>query len=130
MATPSGSCSTIYPSLTQIVAVVALVAALLLVGFWWLDTLRLPRRISLAGCATCIAGLGALGTWQPLEPSEAFYGGNFLSSFARSGVDAVANWRPTATWSPTPTVSDRLKAMDEETCKPAQQAAAHHHGAR
>ena len=48
----------IYPSLTQIVAVVAPVVALLLVGFWWLDTLRLPRRISLAGCATCIAGLG------------------------------------------------------------------------
>ena len=110
----------IYPSLTQIVAVVAPVVALLLVGFWWLDTLRLPRRISLAGCATCIAGLGALGTWQPLEPSEAFYSGNYLSTFARSGVDAVIELATHGYMESDPTVSDRLKAMDEETCKPAR----------
>jgi phosphoglycerol transferase MdoB-like AlkP superfamily enzyme len=109
----------IYPTLTQTVAVIAPVVALLLFALWWLDTFRLPRRIALTGGALCLAGLGALGYWQPLEPSEAFYGGNYLSSFARSGVDAVAEFATRGYMESDPTASDRLKAMDEETCKPA-----------
>src|SRR5262245_4554212 len=110
----------IYPTLTPTVLVVAPVVALLLLSFWWLDVLRLPRRMALAGCTLCLAGLGALGYWQPLEPSEAFYGGNFLSSFARSGVDAVAEFATRGYMESDPEVSDRLSAMDVETCKPAR----------
>ena len=109
----------IYPTLTQTVAVIAPVMALLVIAFWWLDRLRLPRRIALAGCAICLGGLGALGYWQPLEPSQAFYGGNFLSSFARSGVDAVVEFATRGYMESDPVASDRLKAMDQETCKPA-----------
>jgi hypothetical protein len=109
----------IYPALTQTVAVIAPAVLLLLGLFWWLDTLRLRLRLSFAGCALCIAGLGGLGYWQPLEPSESFYGGNFLSSFARSGVDAISEFMLHGYMESDPMVADRLKSMDEATCAPA-----------
>jgi hypothetical protein len=109
----------IYPTLTHAVAVVAPVVAMLLIALWWLDTFRLRRRIALVGGTLCLAGLGAIGYWRPLEPSDAFYGGNFLSSFARSGVDAVVELVTHGFMESDPTASHRLKAMEEETCKPA-----------
>jgi hypothetical protein len=85
---------------------------------WWLDALRVRRRLALAGCAVCLAGLGALGIWQPLEPSEQFYGGNYLSSFARSGIDAIAEFATHGYMESDPAVADRLKSLDVATCTP------------
>ena len=110
----------IYPVLILIVALIAPGVLLLLGMFWWIDMLRIRRRMSLAGCTACIAGLGGIGFWQPLEPSESFYGGNFLSSFARSGVDAISEFMVHGFMESDAVVSDRLKSMDEATCAPTE----------
>jgi hypothetical protein len=109
----------IFPTLTTIVALIAPAALLLFGLFWWFDPLRLRRRISLAGCTMCLAGLAAIGYWRPLDPVDAFYGGNYVSSFARSGVEAIAEYARIGFMESDATVSDRLKAMGEETCIPA-----------
>lgn len=109
----------LYPVLVQTVAVIAPILALLLALLWWIDTLRVPRRFTLSGCLVCCAGLVGVGYWAPLEPSEAFHGGNFLSSFARSGIDALSEFATHGYMDSEPAVADQLKSMDDATCTPA-----------
>jgi phosphoglycerol transferase MdoB-like AlkP superfamily enzyme len=108
----------IFPALTKTVALVAPALLLLLILFWRLDALRMTRRASLAGCVACVGGLGATGYWQPLEPSEAFYGNNYLSSFVRSGVEAISEFAVHGFMESDAAVGERLKAADA-TCVPA-----------
>lgn len=110
----------IYPALVQTVALIAPVLLLLLALLWWIDTLRVPRLLALSGCVVCCAGLAGVGYWAPLEPSESFYGGNFLSSFVRSGVDAIAEFATHGYMDSERAVADRLKSMDAATCTPAR----------
>src|SRR6516164_3669295 len=80
---------TIFPGLK--IAVALSVAALvpLLIGAWRFDRLRARRSTAAFSAFACLGGLIALETHFPLAPFEAFYGGNLVSSFARSGVDAI-----------------------------------------
>ena len=81
---------TIFPGLK--IAVALSVAALvpLLICVWRFDRLRARRSVAAFSALACLGGLIALETHFPLAPFEAFYGGNLVSSFARSGVDAIA----------------------------------------
>ncbi|MGA8695887.1 MAG: LTA synthase family protein, partial [Xanthobacteraceae bacterium] len=81
---------TIFPGLKTIVALSVAVLVPLLICAWRFDRFRMRRRIAAFSAMGCVAGLVALETHFPLAPFEAFYGGNLVSSFARSGVDAIA----------------------------------------
>jgi phosphoglycerol transferase MdoB-like AlkP superfamily enzyme len=108
----------VFPSLTKTVALAAPALLLLLVLLWRVDTLRVSRRTSLSGCVACIGGLGAVVYLEPLDPSEAFYGNNFLSSFARSGVEAVSEFASHGFMESDAAVSERLRTA--AACTPAQ----------
>ncbi len=81
---------TIFPALRWIVtlSVFALVPVVMLA--WRFDPFRVRRPAALALALACLGGLTMLEKAVPLLPFQAFFGGNQVSSFARSGVDAVS----------------------------------------
>ncbi len=82
---------TIFPALRWIVALSLLALVPLVVLAWRLDPFRVRRLTAFALAFACAGWLTILEMQFPMQPFEAFYGGNLVSSFARSGVDAVAN---------------------------------------
>ncbi|HEY6393760.1 MAG TPA: hypothetical protein VIX12_00005 [Candidatus Binataceae bacterium] len=54
-----------------------------------------------------------------MAPFEAFYGNHFVSSFARSGVDAISELMTHSFMESDAAVIDRLKAVTDATCEPA-----------
>jgi hypothetical protein len=110
---------TIFPTLRWMVALsmIALVPALVLA--WRFDPFRVRRLASAALGLACIGGLTALEIRNPMAPFEAFYGNNFVSSFARSGVDAISELMTHGLMESDAAVIDRLKAVKDATCEPA-----------
>src|SRR5262245_15776382 len=78
----------IRPGLGARVALACALAIPLLVLLWRIDPFRIRRPAAAAGAAACMAGLTALVFVFPTDPYGAFQGGNHLSHFARTGVDA------------------------------------------
>lgn len=81
---------TIFPDLRWIAALVALALIPILVIAWRFDPFRVRRPAALVLALGCLGGLTVLEKVEPLVPFHAFFGGNEVSSFARSGVDAVS----------------------------------------
>src|SRR5579864_3098883 len=81
---------TIYPALRWIVALCLFALVPLVVFTWRADPFRVRRLTAAAAALACVAAITAIETHLPLQPFEAFYGGNQVSSFARSGVDAIS----------------------------------------
>ena len=81
---------TIFPGLRWIAALGVLALIPILVTAWRLDPCRVRRPAALILALGCLGGLTALEKAAPLVPFHAFFGGNEVSSFARSGVDAVS----------------------------------------
>jgi hypothetical protein len=98
------------------VSVAALVP--LLICAWRFDRFRVRRSIGLLSAIGCVAGLIALETHFPMEPFEAFYGGNLVSSFARSGVDAVAELMTHGLMRSDAIAAERLQRFPDK-CQPA-----------
>jgi hypothetical protein len=83
---------TIFPALRWIVALNAIALVPLLALAWWFDTIRVQRVTAFSLALLCLGGLTALAKHSPMEPFVAYYGGNHVSNFARSGVDAVSEF--------------------------------------
>ena len=111
---------TIYPNLKTMVALSAAVLAPLLIYAWRYDRFRMRRRVAAFSAIGCIAGLIALETHFPMAPFEAFYGGNLVSSFARSGVDAIAELMTHGLMQSDAVAAERLQPFPD-TCQPAAQ---------
>src|SRR5215470_16164261 len=77
---------TIFPRLVPIVLVVIALAVPLLLLIWRLDPFRVRRLSAAAGTVGCLVGLYGIETFAPMEEFEGFYGENYVSHFARSGV--------------------------------------------
>jgi hypothetical protein len=110
---------TIFPSLRWMVALAALAILPLLILAWRCDRLRVRRSAAAAGALGCLGGIIALGLLLPLEPFEAFYGGNYVSSFARSGVEAAAELATHGMFESEAVAAARLAPADE-VCRPAR----------
>ena len=54
-----------------------------------------------------------------MEPFEAYYGGNHLSAFARSGIDTVSELMTHGLMESDPEVADRLRSVEASACRPA-----------
>jgi hypothetical protein len=109
---------TIFPALRWIVAlsVIALIPVLVLT--WRFDPFRVRRLVSLSLTLACVGGLTALEIQKPMAPFEAFYGGNLVSSFARSGVDAVSELITHGLMESDAVAADHLIPV-ADTCRPA-----------
>ena len=100
-------------------AIVALIAGVpVMVLLWRLDPFRVRRRTALIGAFTCLAALTGLSLTYPLSPGEAFGDDNYVSSFARSGVDAVSALMTHGLLESDAAVAGGFKLGTEETCTP------------
>jgi hypothetical protein len=109
---------TIFPALRWIVALCAIALVPLVVLAWRYDPLRVRRSIAVALALVCVGGLTALETHFPMAPFEAWYGGNHLSAFARSGVDALSEMMTHGFMESDPSAADRLKTVEGWACRP------------
>ena len=109
---------TIFPALRWLAALSAIALVPVIVLAWKLDPFRVRRTVAAALALACIGGLTALEIQIPLQPFEAFYGGNLVSSFARSGVDAVAALATQGLMESDAFAADRLQPV-AKTCEPA-----------
>jgi hypothetical protein len=108
---------TIFPALRWIVALGLLALVPLVVLAWRLDPFRVRRLTAFALAFACVGWLAILEMQFPLQPFEAFYGGNLVSSFARSGVDAVSELMTHGLMQSDAFAADRLQPA--ATCQPA-----------
>jgi hypothetical protein len=109
---------TIFPVLRWIVTLSLLALVPVMVLAWRLDPFRIRRPVALASALACIGCLTALEMQFPLQPFEAFYGGNLVSFFARTGVDAISELMTHGLMQSDAFATDRLKPASA-TCEPA-----------
>jgi phosphoglycerol transferase MdoB-like AlkP superfamily enzyme len=110
----------IFPALRWIAALCVLALVPVMVLAWRYDERRLHRFSAALLALACAGGLTAFEKQFPMEPYEAWYGGNHLSAFARSGVDAVDELMTHGFMESDAAVTDRLKAVGGTTCQPAR----------
>jgi hypothetical protein len=80
---------TAFPSLRGWIALAAAGTAALLIAAWRLDPGRVRVRTSLAGGSLCMVALVTLSLSFPTDLHEDFVGQNYVSKFARTGVEAI-----------------------------------------
>jgi hypothetical protein len=107
----------VFPAVRTATLLALLAAVPLAVLLWRLDPFRIRRRSALIGATVCLAALTALALAQPLEPGAAFGDENYVSTFARSGVDAVSGLITEGLLEQDATVADGFKLAPEGTCQ-------------
>lgn len=110
---------TIFPSLVPIVLIVIAVAIPVLVLIWRFDPFRVRRLSAVAGMAGCLTGLVSLHAAAPMAEYEGFYGQNYVSHFARSGVSAISALIIDGFMESDATVSERLRSASA-ICEPVR----------
>jgi hypothetical protein len=108
---------TIFPGLKIAVALSVAALAPLLMCAWRFDRVRARRSVAAFSALACLGGLIALEMHFPLAPFEAFYGGNLVSSFARSGVDAIAELMTHGLMQSDAVAGERLQPSPDK-CRP------------
>ena len=78
-----------FPSLRGWIGLAATATATVLMAAWRLDRYRVGMRTSLIGASLCMAALVALSLSFPTDLHEDFIGRNYVSKFARTGVEAI-----------------------------------------
>ena len=111
---------TIFPNLGWMTLLAAAVVVPMLVLLWWFDIFRVPRIAAVAGGVSCLAALVGLSFAMPTEPYETFYGNNYVSHFARSGVEAVYEFMTRGYMESDAVVGDRLRLVPETACQPTR----------
>src|SRR6266568_1513174 len=111
---------TIFPRLMPMLLIAVGVGVPALVMIWSFDPFRVRRLSAAVGVLGCLAGLYVVETVMPMEEFEGFYGKNYVSHFARSGVDAVSTLLVHGLMESDPVASERLAPIGvcEPTAKP------------
>jgi len=78
-----------FPSLRGWIGLAATATATVLMAAWRLDRYRVGMRTNLIGASLCMAALVALSLSFPTDLHEDFIGRNYVSKFARTGVEAI-----------------------------------------
>jgi hypothetical protein len=81
-----------FPSLRGWIGLAAAVTAVLLIAAWRFDRYRVGIRHSLIGVSSCLIGLISLTLSVPTDLHEDFNGQNYVSKFARTGVEAIGEF--------------------------------------
>jgi hypothetical protein len=109
---------TIFPNLWKPVGFAVLVVAPLGYVLWRFDPFRIRRLAAAAGSAAAVAALVALSLIWPYDPWEGFFSNGYLSKFARSGVNSVADFARFG-FLESDIAADRLAIPREDICHPA-----------
>ena len=79
----------VIPGLRAQLALAGFIVAMLLAIAWRLDPLRMRLHMSALGGTSCLAALTVLSLWFPTDLYEDFFSQNYVSKFARTGVEAM-----------------------------------------
>jgi sulfatase-like protein len=104
-----------FPSVRTALVVAGALAVPLTILLWRIDPLRVRRRVATSGAAMCIAAIAVLSLKDPVAYGEAFGDENYVSHFARSGVEALSAYADRGFLESDAEVVDRLKVGDD-TC--------------
>ena len=110
----------IFPRLRWWIALGVFIGIPALVLLWRFDRYRVPRLVSLAGIAFCIAAIVPMSLSKPELGYEPFQGVNHISNFTRSGVYAVSQLMETGWLDAARHVSDPVPMTTDVACKPAR----------
>jgi hypothetical protein len=111
---------TIMPRLRWPIALGAAIAVPLLVLVWRLDSFRVRVRTSVIGGTLCVGALAALSMSFPSAQYGEFFSNNYVSKFARSGVEAIYELATHGLLESDDTVAERLKSPAFTACSPAE----------
>ena len=78
-----------FPPLRGWIGLAAIATAALLIAAWRFDRYRVGMLASLAGACLCMGALSGLSLSFPTGLHEDFIGQNYVSKFARTGVEAI-----------------------------------------
>ena len=109
---------TIFPGLRWIVALCVIALIPIVALAWRSDPFRARRPAALILALGCLGCLTLLEKAYPLVPFHAFLGGNEVSSFARSGVDAVSALMTQGLMESDPAITGSLPPA--AACRPAK----------
>jgi hypothetical protein len=109
---------TAIPSLRAPIMLAATATAALLVVAWRLDPFRIRVRTSIIGSSLCMGALVALSLLFPTGLYEDFFSQNYVSKFARTGVEAMRELIAHGYLESDVNVAERLKAP-AATCNPS-----------
>jgi hypothetical protein len=110
---------TVFPDLRWQLLVAALVAVPLLVVLWRMDPFRVRATVAAAGGTACLVGLTALSMAAPTEFYDEFFSHNYVSKFARTGVEAVSEFTARGFLESDATTAERLNAGADRACHPS-----------
>ncbi len=107
------------PSLRVPITLAATATAALLVVAWRLDPFRIRVRTSVLGSSLCMGALVALSLLFPTGLNENFFSQNYVSKFARTGVEAMRELIAHGYLESDVSVAEHLKGPTA-TCKPSR----------
>jgi hypothetical protein len=108
---------TIMPRLREPVLFGAAVAIPLLILLWRIDPFRVRMRTTALGSTLCMGGLVVLTVAYPANFYGEFFSRDYVSKFARSGLEAIYEFATHGLLESDVAVTDRLKAP-AATCSP------------
>jgi hypothetical protein len=110
---------TAIPSLRVPVMLAVTVTAALLVAAWRLDPFRIRVRTSVIGSSLCVGALVGLSLLFPTDLDEDFFSQNYVSKFARTGVETIRELITHGYLESDVSVAERLNAP-AATCNPSR----------
>ncbi len=120
----------VIPGLRAQLALAGFIVAMLLAIAWRLDPLRMRLRVSALGGTSCLAALTVLSLSFPTDLYEDFFAQNYVSKFARTGVEAM---HELVTHGYLEFALDHSRAVESTACcrlRAGTQAASHYSLAR
>jgi hypothetical protein len=111
---------TVFPGLRWKVGLAATVVVPLLVWLWWMDPIRVRRRVAALGATVCAAALAGLSLAVPMDRERAFEGAHYVSQFAHSGVLALYDLTNHGLLDSDSSTGDHLASGAPPACKAGQ----------
>ncbi|WP_424592791.1 sulfatase-like hydrolase/transferase [Bradyrhizobium sp.] len=108
-----------FPPLRGWIILAATATAASLIAAWRLDSRRVRVRTSLIGGTLCLVALVALSLWFPTGLDEDFISQNYVSKFARTGVEAIHEFASHGYLESDAGVAESLNASPIAACHPS-----------
>lgn len=109
----------VFPSLRGRIALAAAATAAALIVVWRVDPFRVRLRTSLAGGALCMIALVVLSLSFPTGLDEDFVSQNYVSKFARTGVEAIHEFARHGYLQADASAVERLNVSSAAECNPS-----------
>ena len=111
---------TMIPSLRLSIGLLAIITVALSAVAWWLDPFRVRVGTSAIGSTLCMVAIVSLSLWFPTDLYEDFLSQNYVSKFARTGVEAIHEFATHGYLESDATATESLKGASAAICRPSR----------